>query len=208
MTIPHAWREAKPGQRCQGRSCSLKAHWALEIAASRSGVEVYCDRCARQVAGELGIAQPVPAQGYVVFLVEEPDQLAWASGSGTILFSSSATPWVYPSVDDALRIRALAEVADLKAGVRPHPSRAATLRDGQPSTADSVHAHASQGTSGEVALSVKDAASACASRCGRGDAGSTPALATAPDGAGQETSEPAGVVTASGLDLPIEVGPR
>lgn len=141
--IPHAWARSS-FNRCEANTACLKrVAWRLKLA-SASSPEYYCDACARQVAGQLGISQP-SGEGYVIFLIESPEQLAWASGQGVILFSASESPWVYPSVDDALRIRALAQACGLKAGVRPHPSRVATLREGQPSGDLTVHASASEG---------------------------------------------------------------
>lgn len=141
--IPHAWARSS-FNRCEANTACLKrVAWRLKLA-SASTPEYYCDACARQVAGQLGISQP-SGDGYVIFLLGSPEQLAWASGQGVILFSASESPWVYPSVDDALRIRALAQACGLKAGVRPHPSRAATLREGQPSGDLTVHASASEG---------------------------------------------------------------
>lgn len=142
--IPHSWARSS-FNRCEAGhpACFKRVAWRLKLATA-SSAEYYCDACARQVAGQLGISQP-SGEGYVIFLIETPEQLAWASGQGVILFSASEPPWVYPSVDDALRIRALAQACGLKAGVRPHPSRAATLREGQPSGDLTVHASASEG---------------------------------------------------------------
>lgn len=117
----HTWERAVPGQPCQGPRCMARGIFALTIKGASSRVEIYCDTCARQVAGQLGLEQPAVAPGYVVYKLDAPEQLAHASAPGAILFSAEEAPWIYPKVDAALRTRALAEQYGVRAGVRPHP---------------------------------------------------------------------------------------